>query len=196
MLKRCLPREYGFSLIELMVIIAILAILTMTAVPAFTTWIANTRVRSVAEALQNALRQAQGEAIKDSRQVVLALTSSSPTASATPVANGSNWYVQTLPLTGSDETDGTYIRGETVAKAQSVSITGPALLCFSSMGRLVSNTSTGLGSDCAAPASFTSYTLAASGADRPMKIEVYLGGKVRMCDPAKTLSTTNPDGCA
>lgn len=186
----------GFSLIEVMVTITVMAILTMLAMPGMTAWVANNRVRTVAETLQNALRQAQGEAVKRNRQTVFALTSQSPAANATPAANASNWYLQTLPLSGSDDVTGTFLRGEKVATTQSVTITGSALLCFNSMGRLVGNTSTGLGANCVAPASFTAYNLTASSADRPLRVEVYLGGKVRMCDPAKTLSSSNPDGCA
>lgn len=189
----------GFSLIELMVTLAVMAILTLLAVPSLSTWIANSRVRSVAEAMQNALRQAQGEAIKRNRQTVFALTTASPALAAAPVANGTNWYLQTLPLTDSDETAGEFLRGEKLASTQSITITGVALLCFNSMGRLVANTATGLGASCTVPTSstsyITSYSITATGADRPLNVEVHLGGRVRMCDPNKTLSTTNPDGC-
>lgn len=191
-----LIRLRGFSLIELMVTVAVMAVLTLLATPSLTTWMANNRVRTATEALQNALRQAQGEALQRSRQTAFVLTATTPALAATPAANTQNWYVQTLPLTGSDETAGTFLRGETVAKAQSVTVTGSAVICFNSIGRLVTNSSTGLGSNCTAPTSFTTYNLTATRADRPLRVEVYLGGKVRMCDPAKTLSTANPDGCA
>jgi type IV fimbrial biogenesis protein FimT len=198
MLSAAMPASRGFTLIEVMVTITVMTILVMLAMPGMTAWVANNRVRTVAEAMQNALRQAQGEAIKRSRQTVFALTTQAPTAeaNATPSSNGSNWYLRTLPLSGSDDASGIFLRGEKVATTQSVSITGSALLCFNSMGRLVTNASTGLGASCTAPTSLAYYTLTASGADRPLRVEVYLGGKVRMCDPNKTLSSSNPDGCA
>ncbi|MEN3113151.1 GspH/FimT family pseudopilin [Uliginosibacterium paludis] len=197
MLSRLRSAARGFTLIEMMVTITVMTILALLAMPGMTAWVANNRVRTVAEAMQNALRQAQGEAVKRSRQTVFALTAQTPAASATPSANGGNWYLQTLPLSGSDDgTAGSFLRGEKVATTQSVTITGASLLCFNSLGRLVSNTSTGLGASCTAPTSYTAYNLTASGADRPLRVEVYLGGKVRMCDPAKTLSSSNPDGCA
>jgi type IV fimbrial biogenesis protein FimT len=34
-----------------------------------------------------------------------------------------------------------------------------------------------------------------AGADRPLQVQIKLGGQVRMCDPARTLSATQPDGC-
>lgn len=186
----------GFSLIELMITLVLLAILTLLGLPRLTVWMANNRVRSSAEALQNALRLAQAEAVERSRQTAFVLTAAAPARGAAPAANAQNWYLQTLPLAGSDETTGSFLRGETLARTQSVSVSGSAVICFNSSGRLVSNSATGLGANCTAPASFTAYNLTASAADRPLRIEVYLGGRLRMCDPAKTLSSTNPDGCA
>ncbi|KAF7600240.1 MAG: type II secretion system protein GspH [Candidatus Dactylopiibacterium carminicum] len=179
-----------------MITIVVLAILTLLTVPNLSTWMANSRVRSVGEALQNALRQAQGEAVSRGRQTVFVLTAATPALNATPSANAAHWYLQTLPLTDAEETNGTFLRGEQIASTQSVSITGNAVLCFNSLGRLVSNTATGLGASCTLPDAYVTYDLSAVGADRPLRVEAYLGGRVRLCDPAKTLSSTQPDGCA
>ncbi|MBS1208096.1 MAG: prepilin-type N-terminal cleavage/methylation protein [Proteobacteria bacterium] len=193
-----LRRQAGFSLIELMVIVVVMSILMLIAVPNLTTWLANNRVRTVAEALQNALRQTQVEAIKRSRQASFVLTAASPALSATPSSSGPNWYIQSLPLTGSSEmaSSSDFVRGETLARQYGVSISGgSAVLCFNSAGRLVSNTATGLGAVCTAPTESVTYTLNTTGADRKLAVQVYIGGKVRMCDPNKTLSASHPDGC-
>jgi len=189
-----LRRQSGFSMIEVMVVVTLMSILMFLAVPNLKTWMANNRVRTVADALQNALRQAQGEAVKRSRQAKFVLTDKDPALSATSSATGPNWYIQSLPLTGSAETASSsdFVRGETIARQYAVSVTGGSpVLCFNSLGRLVSNTTVG----CTAPSDSVTYTLNTSGADRKLAVQVYAGGRVRMCDPNKTLSTSNPDGC-
>jgi type IV fimbrial biogenesis protein FimT len=40
-----------------------------------------------------------------------------------------------------------------------------------------------------------SFDITNSAADRPLRVLVTLGGSVRLCDPAKTLSAAQPDGC-
>jgi type IV fimbrial biogenesis protein FimT len=79
--------------------------------------------------------------------------------------------------------------------AAGVAIAGPAAICFNSLGRVVANAVpiAGAATTCAAGA--TTYDLTLTGADRPLRVTVALGGQVRRCDPAKTLSGTNPDGC-
>jgi type IV fimbrial biogenesis protein FimT len=190
-------RSGGFTLIELMVTITLIAILMLLAVPAFGTWSADSRVRSAAESLQNALRLAQSSAVARSRTSMLALTSTSPAYNATPVAGGSSWYAILRPLSDSDETysSSSLIASATVASQYGVAISGPALLCFSSLGQ--QTTATYLGSTCTAPTDDkpVSYTLSRTGAARSLKVLVYLGGRVRMCDAAKTLSDIDPDGC-
>ena len=78
MLRRRQCRQRGMTIVELMVTISILALLLFLAAPDFRTWILNTRVRSVAEALQNGVRQAQAEAVRRNRTVVFFLTNAEP----------------------------------------------------------------------------------------------------------------------
>ena len=195
-------RARGFSIIELMVAITVLGILLATVVPGIGSWMADARVRSTADGLQNAVRLAQATAVARSRPTVLALTNATPTWDATPVANGSNWFVRLLPLADAGEAaDSSYfLQGAAVARQNGATVTGPALVCFNSLGQQTSKTTaaTGMSVACTAPTNDvttpTEYTVARSGG-RSLKVRVYLGGRVRMCDTAKTLSNSTPDGC-
>ena len=200
----------GFTLVELMVTITLIAILILLAVPAFGTWSADARVRSTAESLQNALRMAQLTAVARNRSTVFSLTNASPALDAAPVANGSNWYIETVPMDGEDEDKDKvadrFIQGATAAGQYGVTITGPASLCFNSLGRQVTKTLTKPSTTCTAPTddntvttksdTVGTYTVSKAGASRKLLVRVYLGGRVRMCDAAKDfVNKDDPDGC-
>jgi len=184
----------GVTLIELVVTLAVLGVLAVLVVPAFGAWIANARMRTVAESMQNGLRLAQQEAVRRNRQTVFALTNATPALTAAPAANGSNWFVRALPIVATETVDPSfYVQGGGTT-GQSVTISGPAIICFNSLGRPTANAATGLGSNCAAPADVT-YDITRASADRRLRVQVSFAGRVRMCDPDKTLSTGTPDGC-
>jgi type IV fimbrial biogenesis protein FimT len=189
----------GFTLIELLVTLTLMALLLASAMPAMSSWAADARLRSVAEQLQNSLRLAQSEAIRRNRQTVLALTNATPALDAAPSTDGQRWFVRSLPLlAGEAASDADYIQDSSSARQSSVTLSGAALICFNSMGRQTSNSATGLGASCSAPLDASTpsrYTLRANGASHDLQLQVYLGGQVRLCNPSRSLSDTNPDGC-
>jgi type IV fimbrial biogenesis protein FimT len=190
----------GFTLVELMVTLALLALLMLAATPPLATWSANARVRGVAERLSNDLRLTRAEAMRRNRLSAFALTLGTPDLGATPVANGTAWFAQALPrLSGEAVSDSVmFILSSASARQEQVTITGPALLCFNMIGRPVSRTGTGLGADCSAPTTFAApkiYHLSAAGSDRPIEVQVFAGGRIRVCDPARSLSAGQTDGC-
>jgi len=65
--------EKGFSLIELMIVVAIIAIFAAVAIPAFVHWIPNMRLKAAARDLYSNFQQARMEAIKRNRDVVIVL---------------------------------------------------------------------------------------------------------------------------
>lgn len=62
--RACQARQRGFTVIELMVVVAIVAILAALAAPSFTPLIERWRVRDAAEGLTSTLYYARSEAIK------------------------------------------------------------------------------------------------------------------------------------
>lgn len=207
--RAALPRQRGFTVLELVVTVTLLGILLMAALPSFGGWTRNAKARSVAEALQNGMRTAQAEAVRRNRQVVFSLTADQPSLTAAAAANGGNWVIRTVAVPGEDPI---FVQGGSLgATTAGVSITGPASLCFSSMGRQVANTTPGASGisgnpavsagSCTPPAAGTptaydfSMPNAVTGVDRRYRVTVSLGGQVRLCDRDRSLATS-PDGCS
>ena len=60
--------EAGFTLTELVTIIAIIAVLTSIAIPTFSVWLPNYRLRSAARDLYSNLQMAKLGAVKQNKQ--------------------------------------------------------------------------------------------------------------------------------
>lgn len=141
-------RHAGFTLVELMVTLAIAGILAGLAAPSFSEMIANQRARSAATDLYVALSKARSEALK--RNVSVALT---------PKTAGqwnSGWQIL-------DPADATRVLHAGSA-APAITITGPADVTYRSSGRLDAGS---------APA----FDVTASGASSHWCIGIDLGGR-------------------
>ena len=130
MLKRARPPG-GFTLIELMVTLSVMAVLMALAMPSVLAWIANSRVRTVSDALQNGLRAAQAEAVRRSRTAVFSLTNdTAPQTSLTAAANGSHWSINFVASSTLDTAGvATFVEaGVLTGAGAGVSISGPAAI--------------------------------------------------------------------
>lgn len=184
-------RIAGFTLIELMVTIAVFSILVLVGAPAFQSWVANAQVRTVADGLLNGLHLAQAEATRRNRQIQFVLTNSDPSsASPTPSSSGQNWVLLTVPLlsdsTGTAESaeriQGGALGNVASAVAVQVSPSTSSTLTFNSFGLVSGATGT------------TTYAVTRSNADHPLNVTVSVGGQLRVCDAGKTLANS-PEGC-
>lgn len=196
----------GFTLIELAVTVTLMALLVMAGLPSFMTWIRNSQVRTVAEALRDGVHRAQSEAVRLNQSVVLSLTNATPMLNAPSVANGKNWAIQTIaPFNGADPSrPATFVMGGALTDvASGVSIAGTTFaMCFNANGRLIQVPSpTGTPAATGVPnatcaAGVQQFDITQANADRRLRVRVEVGGQVRMCDPDRpTLSATSPEGC-
>ncbi len=174
------PHQTGFTLIELMVAIAILAMLLVAGVPSFSSFIQNRKIRTAASAVQDGLNVAKSEAVRRNTNISFALDA----------AGG--WVVGCTTVVGTDCPASIQARpsGE-----GSVGIaTTAANLTFNGYGRA---------SSLAAGANATidvSNPLGAcedaGGTMRCLRVVVTPGGQIRMCDPKATISNpTSPQAC-
>lgn len=80
----------GFTLIELMVTIAVLGILLALAAPSFQSTIRNNRIAAISNDLISALNLARSEAVKRGRQVTVCKVAN-PSATAPACSTSGNW---------------------------------------------------------------------------------------------------------
>lgn len=94
-LRRLQRTSHGFTAIELMVVVAIVALLTALAAPSFTPLIERWRVRGAAESLQSTIYYARSEAIKRGGGVIIAKNPNvdACTTAATNTEWGCGWRV-------------------------------------------------------------------------------------------------------
>jgi len=194
-------------MIEMLVTIAIFAILVALGVPTMTTWIRDNKVRTVTDSLQTGLRLAQAESLRRSRQVVFALTNSStPTFIPLPaVAGGTSWAIWTLPSMVGEAP--TFIQSGVLSNVSAqvtiATTNNISTVCFNSVGRLVANSSANVtlitgGDNCVQPPGappVLRFDVNVAGADRPLAVNLGLGGQVHMCDPGVPISDAHPEGC-
>jgi type IV fimbrial biogenesis protein FimT len=78
-----MTRQCGFTVVELMVTLSIVAILVSAAAPGYQDWVATTRLNSHANELVTALHFARSEAVKRNASVSLCKSSDSATCATT-----------------------------------------------------------------------------------------------------------------
>jgi type IV fimbrial biogenesis protein FimT len=195
---RVMPQR-GFSIVELLIAIAIVAMLMLFAAPSAATWIQNTRLRSSAESVVSCLTTARLEAIK--RNTVVSCQMTDPSSSAWNVClyDPVNNVCQTatgsvlLQRDASEDNGITTFGIDTTASASSSALGSglrvPGSATFDSFGRLASTAPNN-----AMRVDIRNMQLA-TGDERRLVIFITLGGQIHMCDP-KLSYPSSPQACS
>jgi type IV fimbrial biogenesis protein FimT len=179
-----MKRARGVTMIEMVIGIAILAILTAMAAPNFTRWIENMKIRTTAESVLSGLQRARAEALKGNSSVNFLLTGTA--GACVPSTSGPHWIVSSGYACNASAIVQVY-NGKPDDKAGIVA--GQSFFVFAGLGRLV----TPAANIDVHGAEGEDGCLAKNGRARCLRIEVGAEGGIRMCDPA--LPTTKVQAC-
>ncbi len=211
MLTRRMPRRPGgFTLVELIVTMAVLGLLAMAVAPSVADWLRNTRVRGAAESMLAGLQRARSEALRSNETVTFWLVAGSDDrvvddTCALSSAAGS-WVVSrqdpvgacgttpsptTAPQVVESHAAGDNFAGIAVA-ASNAAAAAAECVRFNGFGRVVA--ADVLPADnCRTPSQIATIDVSHSAGSRRLRLVVSPSGSVRMCD--RDTSGTDPRAC-
>lgn len=167
-------RQGGFSLIEVMIVVIIVGILSVSALNWGNEYAANNRVRKTAETLQAVLALARNEAIKTNRPATVRLVNL-------------NWFLDTVDPTNVVQRSGSFTDNPN-SPTPEVAITPTNInITFSALGGATSGQQT---FNLTKP----SATCQPSGKVRCLDVRLGVDGQSIMCDPQLTYPA-DPRGC-
>ncbi|EEG07307.1 GspH/FimT family pseudopilin [Pseudogulbenkiania ferrooxidans] len=172
MLKRM--RQRGFSLIEMLISIVLMAVVLAFAVPSFSTWLMNHQIRNAADTAMASLQLARAEAIRTNTAVQLSFDSTTKKI----------WQIKRVDT-------GAVLQQKNFAEdAPKVTITPTpstvTTVTFNGLGRISDTTPL-------TQLNFDVTTIAAADS-KDMRITLQTGGALKLCDPNVT-SSTDPRKC-
>jgi len=185
----------GMSLIEMLIGMGIMVLLLFIAVPDFSMWMANSRIRTAAESIQDGLRFARAEAVRQNTPVRFQLTAAS-----------SDWTVCVPVQTGSVDCNG----GTVLQTHSGIEAVGPITVG----GWTTQGNGYGAPSTAGTPNGVTFNTLGGSSNAgdltridvvnptivnaanmRWLAVNISPSGQIAMCDPSPSLAANNPFHC-
>lgn len=167
-------RQGGFTIVEIMISIVVLALLIMVGIPSFTQFIANSRIRVAADGVLNGMQRTRNEAIRRNACMQVKLT-------------GVGWVMSSC----ADPDTAIESRPASEGTTDITAVFTPAgdTVSFNGLGRVLA-TNPGDGST---PFAQVDMDHSSATGGRRLRVVVPTGGGVRMCDPQ--VSAGDPRAC-
>jgi type IV fimbrial biogenesis protein FimT len=190
--------QRGVSLIEMMIGLAIVALVMFVGVPAFSGFLQNTKIRNAAETTMSGITLARAEALRRNQTVRFQLVSTLTSACALS-ATGMNWIVSLADPTAKCEVAPSETTApQTIQKKSgtegtqqiAVATLGGSVITFNGLGRVTGAAITQLDFS-----NSTGTCETAGGTMRCLRITVSPGGQVKLCDPKVDPAGTDPRRC-
>lgn len=192
-------QQRGFSLIELVIAVAIIGILFGLAIPSYKDWIQNTRIRTAAESIQNGIQKARSEALMRNTFVEFNLVgaNSAWTVKCSDITKCTDLTDTSGTVTGiveqrqaSDGSSAGIVINTTPASKTNVTFNQLGLKATPTGGVALTDQLTQVAVDM-------STTLISATASRELNVTIGTagssGGNVRVCDPHA--SASDPRAC-
>ncbi|GGC71216.1 GspH/FimT family pseudopilin [Undibacterium terreum] len=174
--------EKGFTMVELVIGIAIVAIVMAIGMPSYGTWILNSKLRGAAESIQSGLQVARAEAVRRNAAVKFTLGS------------GSSWTVGCVTVSA---TCPAVLQSRATGDGSSAAVTVNAVdgtpITFDSFGRMTAPTPSA-GTATQINVDIDPAVLPANKT-RDLRINIGVSGNIKMCDPDPSVVSPDPRAC-
>jgi type IV fimbrial biogenesis protein FimT len=190
----------GISIIEILIGLAIAAIVMFVGVPSFTGFLQNTQIRNASEMTLSGINLARAEALRRNTNVRFQFVSSL-TSGCVLSGNNLNWVVSLADPTGACDVAPSDTVAPQIVQKQSaqegtlnvaVATTGGSTIVFNGLGRV---TGAGVTQIDFSSANGICEHVSTDGTMRCLRVLVSTGGQPKLCDP-KVTAATDPRLCA
>jgi len=178
-------RSAGFTLIELMLAVSVLAVLVSVGLPSFQQMLRNYQFRVASESVANGLQRARAEAVARNARVqyALSVTLGPPAVYAWTVDYVNKPVPTDPPIDTWTSTEGAKLA--TVAGVAADLATAATTITFNQLGQVVTNAD--------ASPTLRQVNLAVPGGNQNLRVIIGAGGNARVCDPS--LPSSNVRSC-
>jgi type IV fimbrial biogenesis protein FimT len=188
-------KSAGFTLVEVLVAVAIIALGLTLGVSSYRQWVQNTQIRNAAESVQNGLQRARAEAVGRNSNVAFLLT-------GTGAVPDSSWQVYDVSASAANPASAVIDARLASEGSKNVTASGVAadgateatIVTFSSLATVVANAGSPVPPTLRA-VNLTSTVLPAADS-RNLRVTIGINGvgsNIRMCDP--NLPASSPAAC-